>query len=634
MAEAVGYLVLYGLEAAGAVGSAAAVGGATVFTGLTVAGAVGTAAILGVSVAVAFATAPKVPSAGGQGGSQPIRQAIPPRPFGYGRARLAGAYVLYEAKLDGNESLDVLALHQGRIAGIVHHYLGDDLIGLNGSSFVADGFNFSPDDLRYAANNIEDQIQIKTRLGAATETAYAEIIASLPTLWTADHRGDGVASLMMICLDEPAATFAEVYPRGLPKPSVVADLSPIWDPRDLAQEREDPDTWEVSSNPVLQLLDYLTHDDRGPALDYALIEPVLDDWMAEADLCDAAVDKADGSTEPRYKSDGWAFLSTDPAEVLGAILATCDGWLAEAGDGTLTLTVGSYRAPSITLTDDHIVGFALQKGMADEDIVNEVQFTYTAPQANWRDVPGVSMRDEESIAEIGAVRSERLELTWVQSHAQGRRLAKRKLARNQAPARGTLTVGLYGLKCLGQRWVGVRSRLIADLANAVIEISKVRIDLANARVTLDWTLVNPNEIDAWDAAEEEGDPPAYFPVPENVTAADAGAGNQINVEFDALDPAEPWLYYVVERRVGTSGPWTRQVFAPTFNAGSPGTITPAYTDIGGARFRLQTAAVGAGTYSVRVAATGRQVVPDGSTVVDPDLVWAPDINGITGVVIS
>jgi hypothetical protein len=624
MAETVGFLIISGLEATGIVGAGAAAAATTttLFAGLTVAGAVGTAAIVGVSLAVSFTAQPKVPAAGD--GSQPLRQSIPPRPFGYGRTRLAGAYVLFEVD-DAQNSWDVLALHDGKISGVVHVYLNDDIVQLDGSGFVMGILNGASDD-RYAIQDypVDPEVRIKYNLGLPTETAFADVIAALPTLWTSDHRGDGVASLYLTCGDETVENLPKFYPRGLPKPSVVADLAPIWDPRDGAQSREDPDTWEVSSNPVLQLLDYLTHAERGPALDYdTYIAPAIDDWMAEADICDEAIDKVDGSTEPRYRSDGWAYLSTDPAEVIAAIVSTFDGWLAEAGDGTLRLFAGKYRAPEVTFTDDHILGFEIHLGVADEAIVNEVQFSYTAAQANWRDAPGVSMRDDASIAETGLVRSEMLQLPWVQSHSQGRRLAKRRLARHQATARGQLVTSLYGLKALGQRWVAVRSSRIADLANAVIEITKVNIDLASATLTFEWTLINPNEIDAWDADTEEGTPPAYFPVPVDVTASDAGVGNQINVEFDTIDPAQPWLYYVVDRRLGSSGPWTRQVF----HAGT------SLSDIGGGRVRLQTAAVGAGTYSVRVAATGRQVIPDGSTVLDPDLVWSPDVDG-TSVVIS
>jgi hypothetical protein len=377
--------------------------------------------------------------------------------------------------------------------------------------------------------------------------------------------------------------------------------------------------YHVSPNPVLQLLDYLTHPDRGPGLDYdTLIAPRLAEWMAEADICEEAIAKADGHHEPRYVSNGWAFLSTEPSEVIGAILATCDGWLAEAGDGTLIVTVGKYRAPDVTLTDEHIVGFQIDKGVADESIVNEVQFSYTAPQANWRDCPGIGMRDEASIAEIGVVRSDRLQLTWVQCHSQGRRLAKRALARHQAPARGQLSTGLYGLRALGKRWVRVQCSDVADLADAVIEISKVRIDLANARLTFEWTLVNPNSIDAWDPATEEGVPPSYFPVPANVTVADAG--NQINVEFDALDPAQPWLYYVVEARKSPADSWLRFAFEASTDLVS----------IGGGRVRLQTGAVATGTYKVRVASLGRQTYPN--IVIDPDIVWAPSNAGVTVVI--
>jgi hypothetical protein len=622
MAEALGYLILYGLESAAVIEGAAAIGATTILPGLTVATAIGTAAVLGASIAVAFATAPEVPKA--SDGSQPIRQPIPPRPWGYGRTRIAGAYMLFEVDDATGESWDVLALHQGRIGGLVHVYLNDDLVQIDPVSGFVNGLLNLPDtDTRYNHNSA-NRVQIDYRLGANPETAYAGPVAALPTLWTAAHRGDSVASLMLHCIDTNPENILKTYPRGLPRPSVVADLAPLWDARDEAQDREDEETWLVSSNPVVQLVGYLTDPDRGPGLDYATaIAPRLEQWMDEADICDEPQLKADGSTEPRYRSDGWAFLSTDPAEVevIAAILNTCDGWLAEDGSGALRLVVGKFREPTVVLTDDHIQGFEIQKGLADEDDVNEVQFSYTAPQANWRDSPGISVRDEAAISESGRVRSTRLGLAWVQSHGQGRRLAKRALARHTAPARGTLATTLYGLKALGERWVRVRSRLIPDLADAVIEITRVRIDLGSARLSFDWVLVNPNSIDAWDPDTEEGVPPNYFPVPENVTAQDHGAGNEIRVDFDALDPEQPWLWYAIDYRIGTSGPWTREVrFAEQ-----------DLSDIGGGRVRLLTNAVAPGTYSVRIASTGRQVI-DGTPFLkagEPEVVEAASTGNLT-----
>ncbi len=611
MAETIGFLILTAADFAVTAGAvegaslaasatvAAAVGGQTIFAGLTVAGAVGGAALFAASVAVAFATAPEVPKAGD--GSQAIRQSIPPRPFGYGRTRVAGAYMLYEVDPSNDDSHDVVAFHQGGIAGVVHVYLNDDVVEISASTDYVIGILNGPSDARYEANagGAANSVNVQYRLGASTETAYADVITAMPTLWTSSHRGDDVASLMLRCENTATANIPKLYPRGLPRPSVVGDLAPVWDPRDTGQSRADATTWTVSSNPVLQLLDYLTHDDRGPALDYTtLIEPNIDDWMDEADICDEAATKADGSTEPRYRSDGWAFLTTDPAEVIGAILATCDGWLTEGGDGTLELFVGKLtgRTLAITFNDDHIVGFDIDKGVPDEDLVNEVQFTYTAPQANWRDCPGVAMRDETAITDAGVVRSTRLQLSWVQSHSQGRRLAKRMLARHTAAARGSITTTLYGLRALGQRWVRVSSRLVTDLADAVIEITRARIDLANARVTFEWTLVDEATVDAWDETTEEGEAPSYFPVPTNVAAVDPGAGTTIRVDFDELDPVQDWLYYVIDYRVGTSGAWSRKVVSASL-------LTDAGTTL-----RYTIGGLSAATYSVRIAATGQQVL--------------------------
>jgi hypothetical protein len=600
VAETVGFILLTAATASTA--TAATVGGTVLFGTVTVAGALGTAAILGASIAVSYAAQPNVPRP--NDGTQPLKQAIAPRPFGYGRCRISGPYILFEAPeadAPGSEfSYDVIALHQGKMGAIQHYFLNEDLVYVGGDGYL-DGIA-DADDGRYdiAAGGTDVNVIIKTRSGLPTETAYAELVAALPAIWTNDHRGDGIASLM---LASKASTNIEnqprYFPRGLPKPSVVADLSPVFDPRDPAQDREDADTWAVSTNPVLQLLDYLTHAERGPALDWdEVVEPVIDDLMAEADICDELVTRADGSTEKRYQSSGWAYLTTDPADVIAAIMATCDGWFAEKGDGTLALAVGQYRAPTVTLTDDHIIGFTIAHGVADEELVNEIQFSHTAPGNDYRQAPGNAWQDTASIAEVGRIRSRPQEFSWVQSHSQCRRLAKRHMARHTATRRGTLKVSLYGTRALGQRWLRVQSDSIDDLADAVIEIppsARARVDIMNACVIFEWVLVNPNEIEAWDPATEEGTAPTFdsklTPTPTGMALA--ASGSAIQVTIDEPPGARTDLGFAVEWRLdGSVGAWTRQTF--TF---------AQVTDLG-ASWRVTTAVVAAGTYDVRIASIG------------------------------
>lgn len=593
MAETFGLLLLTGLTVETAAGTAA-VGALTIgATGISVATVVGTAALLGTSIAVAYATQPGVPKPSEAGGTQAMKQAIAPRPFGYGRCRLAGAYMLYES--DALYSYDVVALHQGRIGGIVHYFLNEDLVWLNASSYVARIADPSTGSRYGTSVQPISNVLIEHRLGLGTETAYVEVVSALPELWSNDHRGDGVASLLLRCKrTDGVAEFTTAFPRGLPKLSVVADLAPVFDPRNPAHDREDPDTWAVSSNSVLNLLDYLTNPERGgPGQDWdVLVQPVLAALMAEADICDEPVTRADGSTEPRYTCNGRAFLNTDPADVQAAILATCDGWMCERGDGTLALTVGKYRAPTVTIAARHILGLSVERGVPDEDVVNEFQITWTAPGNDYREAPGAPWRDLASIAEIGRVRSRPLQLTWVQSHSQARRLAKRAMARQTASLRGTLLVSLFGVRALGERWLRVQDGDTADLSDAVVEVTRAKVDLANARVELDYVLVNPNEIEAFDAAQEEGETPTFdsrlTPTPTGATWS--ASGGAIRVLINEPPGARTDLTFAVEYKLAAADTWTRQVFT-----------TPV--DLG-ATLQMTTAVVPAGTYDVRIASIG------------------------------
>ncbi len=556
-------------------------GSLALFGTVTVASVVGTviatAAIVGLNMLLAKPSLqkPAVPDA--SDGTQTIKQPIPPRVFGYGRARIAGAYMFYEATT-GGDSYDVVALHHGRITAILYHYLNDDLVLLNGSGVVTSVVGGN--DSRYVS-----QVTIKTRLGAATETHYSEVASAFPTFWSSSHRGDGQASAMLKCANVALANFWTTYPHGLPKLSVVADLTPIYDPRDPAQSRTDPATWTSSTNPVLQIIDLWTSEDHGLGLDWdTTIAPVLDDLMVEADLCDEAVTLDGGGTEDRYTSSGWAHLNTDPADLLAAILLTCDGWLAEGADGTLKLWVGVYRTPEVTITDDHILGLTIDHGVPDEEVVNEIRFSYAPPANDYRDAAGIPWRDEADISERGKVRAQQLALTWVRSHTQARRLAKRHMSRYTASLRGTMVCDLYGLMAQGQRWIKVQSDTIEDLADAVLEVSRLKIDLAQGRVSFDWSLVNPNAIDAWDPETEEGTEPIFpgklavlsLPTPTGVVAA---SQNSATFRITLDDPIRPDLNFTVRYRQndGSPGSWTTVNFSSYSSDGATVTLDLSVT---------------------------------------------------------
>lgn len=534
-----------------------------------------------------------------EAGHQPVKQDIPPRIVGYGHSvRLAGAYVLFDAK--DKISYDVIAFHHGKIGAIVGYYLHDDVVTINGSGVVdvhGDG--------RYGSS----AITIKTRLGLVPETAYPEISTPLSTIWGSNYRGDGLASLALICnqLATPSE-YANTYPRGLPLPSVVCDTTPIFDKRDTTQSIGDTGTHKVSSNPIIQLMDFLTNSDRGMGFDYAtLIAPALTKLLGEADYCDQLIAKAGGGVERRYESHGSFPLDSDPADVISTILDTFDGWIGQNGDGSLAIWSGVYRAPTVELESRHIRGYNLQYDVAEEEEVNELTIDYTEPLLDYKTAPGDPWRNETAISERGKVLSQRLALPWVYSHSQARRLAKRRDNQNNAILRGVLTTTLYGIRCLGERWIQITAPDLPDLENIVIEVRGMTVDLLNANCQIKFVSVNPNVIDAWDPAIEEGSAPTIPsklvyplpPIPQNPSAVALLTGvinGKFSVSFD--DPGRPDLNYEVHWRINGSGG------SFTSDTRSTGTLSGGRVTIAHAGFL----AINGNTYEVQV----RSFAPTGA----------------------
>ncbi|WP_316165409.1 MULTISPECIES: phage tail protein [unclassified Bradyrhizobium] len=511
MAETVGALILSAIGAT-EIASVAVVGSVTVAT------VVGTAALIGASIGLQYALA-----AGNRGdtpkpeeGSQPLKQAIPPRIKGYGTNRLAGYYMLFEAH--GNPPATaymVCALHQGRISAYRGFYLHDDALTMYLDITHGGVSQVAPWDSHGRYQNV----QFEVFLGAASQTASVQLTTSgsaIPGIWSTDHRGDGVANMVVICGgDADPKNFSNSYPHNLPVPSAICDCALIWDPRDPAQSRTNPATWTFSKNPVLQLIDYLTSDEGGLGLDFAtVIAPNLAAWMVEASMCDQAVDTATpGVQEPRYQSNGWFTYDNTPADIIGGILATCDGWLGETGDGALAIVVGVYRAPTDPpITEKHIVGFALSYGQADEQLINQLDISYTDPAQNYVTVAANPWRDEASISAVGEAKPKPLELKWVHSYTQARRLADRAMQRLNPRLTGSFSTTLYGLRYLGRRWVPIKYPFISGLQDNVVEIQSAEVDLKRGRITWQFSLIATSEIEAFDPGADANTPPVVPPI--------------------------------------------------------------------------------------------------------------------------
>jgi hypothetical protein len=441
------------------------------------------------------------------------KQPRPPRVSAYGKGRLYMNYALFETGTNGH-AVDVGAIHDGKMDGVIQLYLNDDKVTLSGDYVQAGA------DGRYG----NDNIRLLYTNGSSPGTWFSAVGAIVPG-WTSNHRGDDVVMLAMIAKNVKQENYLKFYPNGAPIPSIAArwQLCP-----DFNEDQPFDETgWTWTENPIRQLGHYkLAHEAPTPTLpiddpDYAAemlalreayylakIAPTLSYWRAAQDICDEAVPLKAGGTEPRYRS--WvAHKHTDPHKAVNAaIMATCDGWISPRADGALVVYAGKHYEPTVTIGPADIVNFEWNGvGVDDDKAVNELVCSYVSADHDYNSVETDAWTDEADILERSQVLSDSLELP-VPSHGQIRRLAKRRMAKTNALHRGTVTTNINGRAVRGERFIYllmvVGGRTYFD---GVAEITGLTRNIETGGVTFSWIAADPN-IDAWNEDTEEGNPAA------------------------------------------------------------------------------------------------------------------------------
>jgi len=286
------------------------------------------------------------------------------------------------------------------------------------------------------------------------------------------------------------------------------------------------------------------------------------------------------ATEPRYRTC-LVHKHTDPHKaVVQSLLACCDGWMCQRGDGALVVYSGNYYEPTVTISPDWILSYSLQDGLEEENAINTIAVTYISANHDFNQVEATPWTDETDIARRGKELSQPLD-NQVPSFSQARRLAKRGMAKVNAARRGNLTLTAAARILSSHRYVNLP--LVdagTEFFNGPIEITKLRRIMATGGVYIEWIEADPN-IDAWNPATEEGEPapvgnriasaPLAAPtitsaLPDFTAISDDGTGVKILIEASGPDRSD-MIWYARWREVG----------APSWNEAQYTDIAPGPT---------------------------------------------------------
>lgn len=546
MVEAIGAAIITAATASATTG---AVVGAYAIAGVSLSTIVGTTALFGGSLLVRTLTTPdskqKVASR-----QFATRQALPPRRRAYGRVKLSGPFIAYDAF--GGSFLIGVYLVEGPIDAYEEFWLDDRLAAL------------PPGSLGGPAGVLPwlGAVTIEAHLGTPDQVA-SPLLQQLP-YWTADRRLRGCAYIAQRAAPVPEKFFQKVYESGSwPQPRAVIRASKVRNINDPAQTA-DPATWAWSDIAALCIRDFLTHPTWGMQVPEALIDD--DSFRLKASIDAEPIVNVYGNTYPRYFLAGTYDLTDEPADVLQGMLDACDGRLFLTPDGKIGITGGRYVPPEVTIGQDAVISFgSLEAGSGKRATFNRLKTSYVSWAHDYQQIEGEPWDDLDGQEESGEILEQDFSRPWVSLHNQLRRLAKIHTAKQNPRFRITgMVTSRAGLPALYEDVI--RLALPRYGIDAVFRVERAVAAGDGSTCTFDLASIDPTAWD-FDAATEEGDTPPLpnvdaapevIPSPQNLTVlverrAVSGGISAVFVRLVAAEPERPDLSLIGRyRRVGDS----------------------------------------------------------------------------------
>jgi len=300
---------------------------------------------------------------------------------------------------------------------------------LSFSSFTVSGYTVSCTGLTvgrtivfyYQTANALTKARVRTYLGAPGQTADATMIANLPGTWTSNHKGTGIAYLV-VELDYDQDAFIG----GVPNVSAVVRGMKCFDPR--------TGTTAWTENPALQARALATHS-LGGNLPAALIDDAS--VIVAANACDVTTSYVVGSathTRAIYKAALAHTVDKKPIDGIEDLCQAMGGaWVWS--DGRLRLFAGTYVTPNPMVLDETWLSDdeppSIQPAIPRQSLFNTVSASFPDQFQDYTVVPMPRISPSAYVTTDGAVLPQNIEYPAVTFSGQAQYLASCLLRRQR-----------------------------------------------------------------------------------------------------------------------------------------------------------------------------------------------------------
>lgn len=301
---------------------------------------------------------------------------IEPRRIIYGKVRVSGMHSIppLTSGSDNRYAQTVLAIAGHEVNSIGDVYFGQDLIesaditaitGVHDDGLVTDG-------------PYEDRAWVRRYVGTSSQTADYKLTFELPSEWTTDHRGRGIAYVAcQFRLDE------EVYKTGRPEVSCDVEGMKCYDPRLDSTPGADPTNpayAAYTNNRYLCLANYLCGTPLGLGDDPANVDW---DMVADAaDIADEAVAVPTASTQARDTFNGSVYTTERPEDVIQMMVGL--GSCLQSG-GKWRIRAGAWEAAAFEILESDVMGAVeLETAYPMPERFNGIRGSYVDPDNNYQ----------------------------------------------------------------------------------------------------------------------------------------------------------------------------------------------------------------------------------------------------------